>query len=259
MVRLSKLLAAAVFCLAFVAGGTATAQQIRTGCLDGCMDNWLSYQRNTGDSDQWLYQPRFWIPFDLSRGWAFLQRIDLPVSYTDQVGTDNTSGKWKAGIGDWFVEEIFSTPELAPNFRMWASIRFVFPTGGSSPFGSGQYQWAPALQATYEIPEHGITFGPVARYSMSYHATKPGAGKIRQLNLYPILTFALPDSWSLSFYPENGPSYNNVTNKWFVPIDVMLTKRLTKTVELALGGAYGLVKDDPQFNYQVYGRMTFYF
>ena len=93
------------------------------------MDNWLSFQRNTIDSDQWLYQPRFWIPFDLPRGWAFLQRIDLPISYTDAIGVDNTSGKWKAGIGDWFVEEIFSTPELAPNFRMWASVRFVFPTG----------------------------------------------------------------------------------------------------------------------------------
>ncbi len=252
---MSKPLAAAFFCLAFAAGGPATAQ------LPGTIrfDNWLSFQRNTDDSSQWEYQPRFYIPFNLSRGWTFTQRIDLPVSYTDQVGTDNPTGGWKAGIGDWFIEEIFATPELARNFRMWASVRFVFPTGGSSPFGSPQYQWAPAVSASYAIPEHGITFGPVARYFMSYHATEPGAGKIRQLDLYPILTFALRDSWSLVFYPENGISYNDVINKWFVPIDLMLIRRLTKTVELGLGGAYALVKDDPQYDHTIYGRLTFYF
>ena len=252
-------LAAVFCCLSFALSGPATAQQLRTDCFHGCFDNWLSFQRNTGDSSQWEYQPRFYIPFNLPRGWTFTQRIDLPVSYTDQVGIDNPTGGWKAGINDWFVEEIFISPELATNFRMGTSVRFVFPTGGSSPFGSDQYQWAPAVGANYAIPEHGITLTPVARYLMSFQGTEPSAITIRQLNLYPTVTFAFPDSWSLAFYPENGITYNGVTNKWFVPVDLMFAKRLTKSVELGFGAAYALVKDDPLYQYLLYGRMTLYF
>jgi len=38
-----------------------------------------------------------------------------------------------------------------------------------------------------------------------------------------------------------------------------LTRRLSKTVEFAFGGAYALVEDDPQFQYVLYGRATFRF
>lgn len=246
----------AAFALAvFAVGEPASAQQLGTIRFD----NWLYFQENTDNSERWQYRPRFFIPFNLSGGWTFTQRADLPVYYTDKVGTDNPTGEWKSGIGDWFIEEIFATPELAKNFRMSASVRFVFPTGGSSPFGSDQYQWAPGVGATYAIPEQGITISPFARYFMSYHATEPGAGRIRRLDLFPTVTFGLPDNWSLAFYPENPISYNDVTNKWFVPIDVLLIKRLSKTVEFGFGGAYGLVKDDPQYQYIINGRLTFYF
>lgn len=250
-----KPLAVAFFCLTCVASGTAAAQQAGTIRFD----SWLSFQRNTDGSGRWQYDPRVFIPFNLSGGWTFTQRFDLPVSYTDKVGADNPAGAWKSGIGDWYVEEIFTTPELAENLKMWASVRLVFPTGGASPFGAGQYQWAPAVSAIYAIPEQGITFNPVARYFMSYHATEPGAARIRQLSLFPIVTFALPDSWSLAFYPENAINYNAVTHKWFVPIDLMLIKRLTNGVELGIGSAYQLVDDYPLYKYNIYGRMTFYF
>ena len=222
-------------------------------------DNWLSYQRNTDDSGQWLYQPRFYVPFELPGGWSFTQRIDLPLSYTDSAGTQNPSGGWKAGINDWFVEEIFTTPELARDLKAWASLRLVFPTGGASPFGSQQYQWAPAVSLVYAMPEHGITFSPVVRYFMSYHATSSTAQKVRKLDLYPIVDFRLPGGWSLVTYPENGISYNELTHKWFVPIDLMLIKRLSKTTEFGFGGAYALLKDNPLYRYVVYSRLTFYF
>jgi len=104
---------AAQVCLGFAASVGAMAQPLETIRVD----NWLSFQRNTDNSGQWLVQPRAYIPVSLSRGWRFTQRVDLPVSYTDESGTDNPSGGWKAGIGDWFVEEIITTPALAENFR----------------------------------------------------------------------------------------------------------------------------------------------
>lgn len=240
--------------------GLAASMDARAQPLDAIrLDNWWYFQRNTDGSGDWQIQPRLFVPVELPRGWTFTQRIDLPVSYTDETGTGNPTGTWKAGIGDWFVEEIITTPELARNFRVWASMRFVFPTGGASPFGSGQYQWAPALGAIYALPERGVTFNPLARYFMSWHATAADASKIRKLTLFPTVSFAWPDNWSLAFYPENPISYNAVSRKWFVPIDLMLIKRLTKSVELGIGGAYALVDDDPLYRSIVYGRLTFYF
>jgi len=248
-------LVAALALAACVVGGPASAQSLGTIRFD----NWLYFQENIDKSERWQYRPRFFIPISLPEGWTFTQRADLPVYYTDKVGAENPSGDWKWGIGDWFIEEIFATPELAKNFRMSASVRFVFPTAGGSPFGVNQYQWAPSVGATYAIPEHRITVSPLARYFMSFHATEPGTPQVRKLDLYPAVTFGLADDWSLAFYPENPISYNDLTNKWFVPIDVLLIKRLSKTVEFGFGGAYGLVKDDPQYQYVINGRLTFYF
>ena len=109
------------------------------------------------------------------------------------------------------------------------------------------------------MPEHGITFSPVARYFMSFHAAEPSAAKIRKLTIFPTVTFDVPDHWTLAFYPENPISYNSVSHKWFVPIDLMLIKRLAKTVELGFGAAYAMVDDDPLYRSIVYGRLTFYF
>jgi len=39
----------------------------------------------------------------------------------------------------------------------------------------------------------------------------------------------------------------------------MLIKRMRKDLELMLGGAYGMVRDDPQYLTQIYGRVTLYF
>jgi hypothetical protein len=142
---------------------------------------------------------------------------------------------------------------------MSASVRFVFPTGGGSPFGSNQYQWAPMISATYAIPEYKTTIAPLARYFMSYHATASDVSQVRRLDLYPTVTFGLPDDWSLSFYNENPIQYNQINHGWFVPIDVLLIKRVNRTFEFAFGGAWGIVKEDPAYRYIINGRVTFYF
>jgi hypothetical protein len=243
------------------ATGVASAQQVPKPDELGTVrfENWLVFLRHTDASEQWQYSPRFFIPFNLPHGWTFTQRFDPPVIYTNSVGPDNPAGGWKAGIGDWFIEEYFTTPELDRNTTITASVRFVFPTGGSAPFGSSQYQWAPAIGMSYAIPEDGVTISPLARYFMSYHATAEDAAKVRTLYLFPTITFGLRNDWDLSFYAENPVVYNDVIHKWFVPIDVLLTKRVNKSFGFAFGGAYGLVKDDPRYQYVINGRVTFYF
>jgi len=223
------------------------------------VENWLVFRRNVNETDTWQYWPRFYIPFNLPAGWTFTQRIDLPMDYTDAEGPKNPMGQWKGGIGDWFIEEIFTTPEVAKNLTLIGSVRFVFPTGGQAPFGSGQYQWAPMIGMSYAIPEHAVTISPVARYLMSYHAKDDGAAKVRTLDLFPTVTFGFRDGWSLAFYSENPIVYNDVTGKWFVPIDVLLLKRVSKNLDFTFGGAYGVVRDSPNYKYIINGSVAYYF
>jgi hypothetical protein len=222
-------------------------------------DNWLYYQKNVDDSARWQYRPRFLIPFNLDDGGVFTQRIDLPFYYTNKVGQDNQNGDWKSGIGDWFIEETYLSPEISKSTKWSTGARFVFPTGGNSPFGGNQYTVAPTLGLQYSMPEQKMTLYPLLRYFYSYHATQDNAGKVRRLDIFPQVTMGFGEGWSLQLYPENPISYNDVTNKWFVDIDALLVKRLSKSMEFGFGGAYALKKDDPQFKYILNGRLTFYF
>ena len=148
--------------LALAASSTAEAQPAERPPVR--FDNWLYFQHNLDGTDRWQYRPRFYIPFNLDGGWTFTQRIDLPMYYTDRVGPENPGGGWKFGIGDWFIEESLLSPAVTQNLKWSTSLRFVFPTGGRSPFGSSQYQVAPSLGLLYVMPEHNVTLNPIARY-----------------------------------------------------------------------------------------------
>jgi hypothetical protein len=132
-------------------------------------------------------------------------------------------------------------------------------TGGLEPFGNSQYEWAPAIGVTYSTPERAVTISPLARYFMSYHASEAAASEVRTLMLFPMVTVGLKDGWSLSFYGENPIVYNAVTSKWFVPIDVLLLKRVSKSLDFTVGGAYGILKDDPQYQYIINASIAFHF
>lgn len=248
-----SLLVAAVMALAAPPG--AIAQDARPEIR---FDNWVYFQKNTNDTERWQYRPRFFVPVNLPGGWQLTQRFDFPIFYTDNPGPENPGGGWKSGIGDFFTESTFRTSTVAENLSLTAGVRLVFPTAKGQPFGPEQWQVAPSFGATFLIPEHRITIAPLARYFFGFDAPQ-GAKGIRRLDLFPAVTFGFPDDWALQFYGENGISYNDNINKWFVPIDVMLIKRVDKNWAFAIGGAYGVVDDDPQYDYQVYGRLTFFF
>ena len=93
------------FGLALLASSVASAQEIGTIRYD----NWLYFQKNPDNTGAWQYRPRFYIPVNLPEAWTFTQRIDLPILDTDKVGPDNRTGKWKAGLGDWFIRSPRST------------------------------------------------------------------------------------------------------------------------------------------------------
>jgi hypothetical protein len=247
--------AAVAFCMALMASAAAADDRLPIR-----YDNWLYYQKYTNDSERWQYRMRFDIPVAFAEDWLFTQRAYLPlVNYTNRIGPDNADGGWKAGLGDWYFDEAFTTPQTAKNSRGIFGVRFVVPTGGAGPFGSGQYQWAPFVGLSHDVPGLGLRVVPLVRYFMSFHATEAGASQVRRLDIYPTALRELGQGWTMRTYDENPISYNHVSRKWFVPLDAQLVKRARKDLEFMFGAAYGLVRDDPQFLWQLYTRVSIYF
>ncbi len=234
---------------------TADAQ---TGWQAAEVDNWLLYQKNENETDQWKYQPRLYLPYRFDNGVTFTQRVDLPLIYTNDSGPGNPGGGWSGGAGDMFIEEIVESAEVATNLRLKASVRFVFPTGKQKPFGNSQYQWAPGGGIIYAMPDvgEGVTLQPYVRYFSGF-APQASVSEIRTLDLYPAATIGLPQQWKLLLYPENPITYNHNNGTWFVPLDLMLSRRIDRMVDFGIGGAFKLGNtSDPSYRYIIDARLT---
>ncbi len=229
---------------------------------DARFESWGIFQKDTNETDQWTYQARLYIPFRLDDGWTFTQRIQLPMTYTNESGPGNPAGTYSGGVGNAFVEEIFETGDVAPDFRLRASVRVVFPTGKQSPYGSGQYQVAPGIGFSYAMPAalRGVTLDPYVRYSYGFDPDPDSVQTIRKWSIYPAATFKFDSQWSLLLYPDNPITYNDRKRAWFVPVDLMVMRRLGPAIEGGIGGAWRIGDSaDASFRYVIDARLILAF
>jgi hypothetical protein len=253
---LSALAAVALACAAL----PCLAENERIGAVR--FESWGIFQKDANETDQWTYQARLYIPFRLDDGWTFTQRIQLPMTYTNESGAANPNGTYSGGIGNAFIEEIFETGDVAPNFRLRGSVRVVFPTGKQAPYGSGQYQVAPGLGFGYPMPDvlRGVTLDPYVRYSYGFAPDPDSVQTIRKWTIYPAATINLDSRWSVLLYPDNPITYNERKRSWFVPIDLMFMHRFSKAVEAGVGGAWRIGDSaDPSFTYLIDARLNLSF
>ena len=225
-------------------------------------ETWLDYQENADGSGQYQITEKVYLPLGVSAdGWRFTGRFDVQFLDTNQEGPANSAGDWQFHVGDSLTELYATTTPVAPDLTLGASLRLVWPTGGPPPFGDGQYQWAPALYLSYRRPDlgYGMTFHPLARYFMSYHAATAGAAAIRKLDLYPTVIFDLPDHGFIALYPENPIVYNEITHQWFVPFEAMVGKKISERLHVGFGGAVKLGGNDPQYQYLLEARVGWLF
>lgn len=217
------------------------------------IETWFDYQENADHSGQYRLTGKVYLPLGGSGGWRFTGRVDVPFLYTNKEGSGNPGGDWEFHVGDSLTELYATTPPVAPRLTLGGSLRLAWPTGGQPPFGAEQYQWAPSLSLHYRVPDlgRGITFHPLARYFMSYHAASTGAAKIRKLDLYPTVTFDLPERWFVALYPERPITYNQITGQWFVPFEALAGKDLSERLRLGFGGAVKLGGNDPRYQYLI--------
>jgi hypothetical protein len=247
---------AALCAVALGAGTLPAAGQSGLGSV--VFENWGFFQRNEDGSNQWKYEPRLYVLYRFVDGATFTQRIDVPLIYTNASGAGNPGGGYSGGVGDIFIEEIFESREVRENLRLKASVRFVFPTGKQSPFGSSQYQWAPGGGFVYAMPNalRGVTLEPYVRYFSGFDPQYDNVKEVRKLELYPAATFALADRWSLLLYPDNPITYNEQKGTWFVPFDFMFARKVDRTWEYGLGGAWKLGHpSDPSVRYLIDARL----
>ena len=94
------------------------------------------------------------------------------------------------------------------------------------------------------------------RYFSGFDPRYDNVSEVRKLELYPAATFSLSGGWSLLLYPDNPITYNEQKNTWFVPLDLMLARRIDKTLEVGVGGAWKLGNpSDPSYRYIIDARL----
>ena len=82
---------------------------------------------------------------------------------------------------------------------------------------------------------------------------------LRTVSIFPTLGLNLTHDTQLRFWDENGIAYNTTGGVWFVPIDAMVTHRLNKNLLLAIGASKQIVQTYPEYNWSVYGKVSFNF
>ena len=138
---------------------------------------------------------------DLSQQSLVVLRGDLRIAAKDPITASNPNRDYLYGLGDTDIQAVY-----AYNFdSRWAAgfgSRLIAPTGGDT-LGSGKWQVLPIAGFRYRLSEINSEsyFEPYARYDVSF-AGDPTKRNISNLQLAPLLTIALPETWLISFYPS---------------------------------------------------------
>lgn len=221
-----------------------------------------NYQGNQNYSD--TLKLRFYHPLDIDR---FRGTIRLDTAYVSSYGPSfpsQNSGQYSAG--NTMLTYWGNHPDLFPEIGANFGARLVFPFGNN-----GQWAIGPQVGASFKpINDEALIpladFSPLARYmygfdtknnSFQVNPTQPPLA--RSLQLFPTLGFQLTPKTQIRFWDENGVVYNSAGGGWFVPLDAMVTHRVTKNFLFAIGASKQLVQTYNQYDWSLYGKVSFNF
>jgi len=147
---------------------------------------------------------------------------------------------------------------LSENWQSTFGFRTILPIGSSN-----QLVLAPQIGAVYK-PDHGTRsifsdFSPLIRYLQGVDPKDNSAKRRRHVELYPTLGFQLGSKTRLRLWDEYGIEYNTRNGRWLIPIDAMLIQQLTEHQHVAIGFSKALAKSNEQYDWTLYGNLTFYF
>ena len=228
------------------------------------VETWYFFQNTSNGPDASQQQRltlRLYQPFFFGNGWQLTMREDIRGLYTNQIGRDNPDGAWRANLGDMFGQAALKTPQIAPGLSVDLGLRVVFPTGGLSPFGTGRYQIAPHLGLIWDLPGWAspITLAPLVRYFQSLGTGVEHSDQTAKMEFHPIIAAKLGDGWTVLLWREHPMILDTLTNRWFIPLDVMVNWEVMPRLSIGIGGAVSLVANYPQYNNIAYARAALSF
>jgi hypothetical protein len=223
------------------------------------------YQTSSGAASQtdrgaWLLRANW--KADLDSGWKLGLLAQVPV--VDKTTFDPTGTDRESGIG----ETTFQAALSHAIDRHWAfgfGARLVAPTGEES-LGTGKWLIMPGFGVRYSFLEIGpeTYVVPVVRYAISF-AGDPSRRNISEPQIAPTLNIGLPDRWFVTFYPSNdirinfGDPISGQTGRLFLPLDVLVGRKVTDSLTISLEAGVPIVNDYPVYNFKTELRMVMKF
>lgn len=206
---------------------------------------------------------RYYQPLDIG---SFKGTIRLDTSYVSSYGPSypaQSTGQYSAG--NTMLTFWGNHPDLFPSLGANFGARVVFPFGNN-----GQWAIGPQLGASFRPKENTFLnladFSPLARYmygfdtkNNSFQVNPSQPPLVRNLQLFPTLGFQINPATQIRFWDENGVIYNSAGGGWFVPLDAMVTHRINKSFLFAVGASKQVVQTYSQYDWSVYGKLSFNF
>jgi len=184
-------------------------------------------------------------------------RVDLPLMWSNKPTSENPRGLTEFGLSDLLMQAIYVRTIDA----RWAGaigLRMIFPTATGEAFGTGKLQLVPTVAVRAELPEisPGSNVGLILRQFVSV-AGEWSRSNINKLGLEPFLNIGLPKQWFLNSSPKM--TYDLYTEKWFVPLDLMVGKKFGTRWVTSLEYQYGLVGSSANYKYWLEARVGHFF
>ena len=104
-------------------------------------------------------------------------------------------------------------------------------------------------------------FEPYARYDVSV-AGDPTKRNISNLQLAPLLTLALSESWLVSFYPSPdirmnfGDPITGQSGRLFLPFDARVGRKLNDHTAVSFEFGVPIIKDYPVYSFKAQVRLN---
>lgn len=205
---------------------------------------------------------RYYHPLETD-GWRGRIRLDGSLVSNFRSGESSSNSQYTLGntlVTVWGQDNYFLKP-----LRALFGGRISLPSDTNGQWAAGpQLGWHFAPEVNSMLNVSG--FSPLLRYMYGFDrknnsfATKPAQPALqRNLQIYPIISFELSPKTVLRMWDQNEIIYNSAGGGWFVPIDAMISHRLTENLVFAIGASKQVIQTYKQYDWSTYAKVSLNF
>lgn len=227
------------------------------------LELWGYHNYDGNDNYQNIVRLRYYNPLKAG-DWRGRMRLDTSwASNYNSISSADNAGQYSAGntmVTVWGQDRTFLKPLGA-----LVGGRVIFPFGNNGQWAVGpQLGWSfvPEVDSKINVTD----FSPLVRYmygfdtkNNSFTVNPAQPPLLRNLQIFPTLGFQFTPNTMLRFWDENGAVYNSAGGGWFVPIDAMVTHRLSKHWVFAIGASKQVVQTYRQYDWSTYAKVSLNF